>query len=70
MRNPDRIEKYMKQLQEQWEKVPDWRFGQLMSNLLGEIYTRSKQDFFYLEDEDFFELADEIFAEWAPKTKE
>ena len=33
MRNPDRIPKILSLLQQGWEKVPDWRFGQLIENL-------------------------------------
>lgn len=47
MRDPERIEPFMAQLTELWREVPDWRFGQLIMNLLS-FYGR---DPFYTEDE-------------------
>jgi hypothetical protein len=35
MRNKNRIPKFLKELEKYWQKVPDWRFGQLISNVLG-----------------------------------
>lgn len=48
MRNKDRIHPFMMQLVEHWSKVPDWRFGQLIVNVLG---TCERDPFFYEEDE-------------------
>lgn len=48
MRNKTRIPSFLNQLQKCWEKVPDWRFGQLISNVFG---TCTKDPFFYEEDE-------------------
>ncbi len=49
MRDPQRIDKFMDELGKLWrEKVPDWRFGQLMYNFLS-----SKGDPFYWEEDDF-----------------
>ena len=39
-----------------WMAVPDFRFGQLMSNFFAWIAARQYTDPFYLEDEDFFRL--------------
>lgn len=54
MRDPNRIRKYCTQLADLWEKVPDWRFGQLMSNLLGAYYSETKRDIFFPEDDEMF----------------
>lgn len=62
MRNSDRILEILTLLQLGWQKVPDWRFGQLIENL--KRYT-GKYDLFYVEDDemmkeiiDFFDLDD------------
>ena len=49
MRNPERIKKIIKLLEKAWTLVPDWRLGQLVSNLLG----TGPQDVFFPEDEDW-----------------
>ena len=63
MRNPERIIEIMTLLQKGWEKVPDWRFGQLVENFKRYI---GVNDMFYLEDDelkkaiiDFFDLDEE-----------
>ena len=49
MRDPKRIKKFCDQLAEIWEsQCPDWRFGQMMVNVLGAM---SRDPFFYEEDE-------------------
>jgi len=58
MRDPKRIRKFCDRLAAVWERVPDWRFGQLMSNVLGEYVAETKRDVFFPEDEEmisFFE---------------
>lgn len=55
MRNPDRIDKFCNELAKIWkENVPDWRFGQLMVNVLNSM---EKDPFFPEEDEmiEYFE---------------
>ena len=63
MRNLDRIPEIMTLLQWGWQKVPDWRLGQLIENLKRYI---GVDDLFYIEDDkmiekiiDFFDL-DEV----------
>lgn len=46
-RDPDRIPIFCEALAGVWSLVPDWRFGQLVINLLGR-----DPGLFYLEDED------------------
>ena len=48
MRNPERIDKFCSKLAKYWKEVPDWRFGQLICNVLG---TCTRDPFFYEEDE-------------------
>ncbi len=55
MRNPDRIDIFLKKLGKIWkENCPDWRFGQLMVNVLNSM---QKDPFFPEEDEmiEYFE---------------
>ena len=35
MRSVGRMPIFLKQIQKEWEKVPDWIFGQLTLNLIG-----------------------------------
>ena len=49
MRDPNRIPEFLATVQMCWEKVPDWRFGQLIENLKRFM---DKQDLFYIEDDD------------------
>ena len=47
-RKKDRIDPFLKKLGEYWKLVPDWRFGQLMVNFLGQL---PRDPFFYEEKE-------------------
>ena len=49
MRHPERIPEILKELEEFWKQVPDWRLGQLISNFSYELI--ESDDPFYLEDE-------------------
>ena len=49
MRDPERIDKFCNEIAKIWkEKCPDWRFGQLMVNVLNSF---EKDPFFYEEEE-------------------
>lgn len=48
MRDPDRIQAFCNELAELWRKVPDWRFGQLLCNVIGAEFPG--QDIFFPED--------------------
>lgn len=61
MRDPDRIRKYCDKLAELWEIVPDWRFGQLMSNMLGAFVSEKNQDIFFPEDDELFRFFEHYF---------
>lgn len=56
MRDKKRIPKILKKLQQAWLKVPDWRLGQLISNLRG----TGPQDVFYVEDDEWQRLIKEF----------
>lgn len=62
MRDPKRIDKFCWRLAEAWKKVPDWRFGQLMSNILGEYYSQTKMDPFFVEDDEFVEFIEKLMG--------
>ena len=62
MRDPKRIRKYCNKLAELWEQVPDWRFGQLISNVLGEYQAEKHRDIFFPEDEEMIEFFESYFA--------
>jgi len=54
MRNPERIPEVLKELEKFWKQVPDWRLGQVISNLNYEI--TGNNDPFYLEDEHLLQI--------------
>ena len=57
MRDIKRIKKFCNDLASIWEsKCPDWRFGQLMSNVLGQMQAEGRDCFFPEEKEmiDYF----------------
>lgn len=57
MRDPNRIDDFLKKLGEYWKRVPDWRFGQLIENL--KRYDDS--DWFFREEEDFLKMLSDFF---------
>lgn len=61
MRNPKRIDEFCARLAACWHKVPDWRFGQLMSNILGEYVAEKKRDIFFPEDDEMIEFFEDYF---------
>lgn len=60
MRDPKRIPRIIKKLETAWELVPDWRLGQLVSNLQGP----GPRDVFFLEDSKWEQLIDLFIEEW------
>lgn len=54
-RDPRRIRKFCNQLADIWEsQCPDWRFGQLIMNVL-------QKDPFYIEDDEIMEIFKKYF---------
>lgn len=49
MRDPKRISKILKELEEFWKQVPNWRLGQVISNLTYECL--GGNDPFFIEDD-------------------
>jgi len=56
MRDPKRIPRIIKKLEKVWKKHPDYRLGQLVSNLLGP----GPHDVFFPEDEEWEALLDHL----------
>lgn len=61
MRDPNRIDEFCDELKKMWHQVPDWRFGQLISNALGEVQINRKRDIFFIEDDEMLKDLKEIF---------
>ena len=58
MRKIERIDPFMNELAKIWkEQCPDWRFGQLMSNVLNSF----DRDPFFIEEEDMLERFKKYF---------
>lgn len=51
MRDPKRIQAFCNRLARAWEMLPDWRFGQLMMNVLGAMGC----DPFFPEDDEMIQ---------------
>lgn len=69
MRDPKRINEYCERLKVIWFSVPDWRFGQLISNAMTAFMNETKQDIFYPEDEEIISFM-EKYVDLIPKTEE
>jgi hypothetical protein len=54
MRPTNRIERILEKLKRAWEKHPDIRLGQLISNL-----PKDDRDIFFIEDEELEKMLDE-----------
>lgn len=61
MRDPNRIQKFCNELADLWRKVPDWRFGQFISNVLGAYVAETRRDIFFPEDEDLMAFMKKYF---------
>lgn len=61
MRDAKRIHKFCNELADIWAtNVPDWRFGQLMMNVLGQMQS-SGRDPFFPEEEEMIEFFRKFF---------
>lgn len=61
MRNPNRLDAFYDEMKEIHKKsFPDWRFGQLMSNFLGWVYSEKKRDCFFPEEDEMLEYFKEF----------
>lgn len=55
MRNPKRIDEFCEEFRKMWHRVPDWRFGQLVSNFLSYVYEQSNKDIWFIEEPEMLE---------------
>jgi hypothetical protein len=60
MRSKERIKPFLEKIEEHWNKVPDWRFGQLISNFASWL---GRRDIFFIEEDEFLELMDKYFSD-------
>ena len=61
MRDPNRIDQFCNDLAACWHRVPDWRFGQLISNVLGAYVSETKRDIFFPEDNEIMDFIKKYF---------
>ena len=69
MRDPKRIDKFCDRLKAVWHTVPDWRFGQLMINILGDMKA-SGRDPFFPEDDEMIKYLESYFKQRGVKANE
>ena len=62
-----RIQPFCDRLAKAWERLPDWRFGQLMINLLRNYEAEHGHDFFYLEEDQMIEVIEAYCARFAER---
>ena len=62
MRDPKRISKFLEILGQYWSAVPDWRFGQFITNI-ARFYGG---DIWFLEEDQFIEVVKSMFGECEP----
>jgi hypothetical protein len=55
MRNPERIDNILKQLEVLWKRHPDMRMGQLFE-FINLCRHDTQEDFYYVEDEEWKEV--------------
>ena len=60
MRDPKRITPLLTELEKQWKRFPDWRFGQLIENIK-RFY--SVDDLYFIEDDKMLELIKNFMTE-------
>lgn len=61
MRDPNRIDEFCNELARLWHKVPDWRLGQLMDNVLGSYVGDTGRDIFFVEDDEMLDYFKKYF---------
>lgn len=59
MRDPKRIDAFCSDLAKLWHKVPDWRFGQFLSNVLDSY----NGDIFFPEDDKLLQFMKDYFKQ-------
>jgi len=67
MRDPKRIREFCSRLARAWEEnVPDWRFGQLICNVFGEL----GKDPFFPEDDEMIRFIEKCVGTDPPKEED
>jgi hypothetical protein len=67
MRDTNRLDKFYDELKEIHKKnFPDWRFGQLIVNVLADWQAKTKRDIFFPEEDEVIQ----IFRDYANKERE
>lgn len=61
MRDPKRIDEFCDRLKAVWKEVPDWRFGQLIVNTMGEVSHRTGKDIFFIEEPEMIQVLEQMF---------
>ena len=57
MRKPERLDKFYDELKEIHKKhFPDWRFGQLIVNVLADWQAKTKRDIFFPEEDEMIQI--------------
>jgi len=62
-RDPGRIDHFCRMLAYYWHRVPDWRFGQLISNVLGAYVDETHKDIFFPEDNELLDFFNKYFKQ-------
>lgn len=55
MRDQNRIDTILETISKYWKTVPDWRLGQLISNII------DTDKLYYIEDDELIKLLEEYF---------
>lgn len=68
MRDPNRLYPFYDRLREiHMAHFPDWRFGQLINNVLGWHYSKSKRDIFFPEEDEMIQIFEDYVKETVKK---
>ena len=62
LRDTGRIQPFCDRLAAAWAKLPDWRFGQLMINLLWDYEEEHGHDVFFLEEDEMIAVIEAYCA--------
>lgn len=60
-RDPRRIDEFCRMIAYYWHMVPDWRFGQLISNVFGQYALDTGRDIFFPEDDELLDYLGKYF---------
>lgn len=68
MRDPNRLYKFYDELRDiHMTYFPDWRFGQLINNVLGWWTAKYKRDIFFPEEDEMIEMIKKYIEEFVEK---